>query len=116
MLRERVGLLEVVEEATVDERHEHARSGKPRLHHLPLLVGEVRFRCHLPQYRSTLIARHVDRGAGTRLPGRGSRRLSERKIQARTTPCGCGPLRQRKLSVVSRAWDEERSRRAAYAD
>src|SRR3954453_12732977 len=84
MLRERVGLLDVVEEATVDERHEHARSGKSRLHRLPLLVGEVRFRCHLPQYRSTLIAGHVDRGADTRLPaGRGSRRLSERKIHAR---------------------------------
>src|SRR3954452_3401395 len=70
MLREGVCLLEVVEEATIDERHEHARSGKPRLHRLPLLVGEVRFRCHLPQYRSTLIARHVDRGTDTRLPGR----------------------------------------------
>src|SRR4051794_9101039 len=85
MLREGVGLLEVVEEATIDERHEHARSGKARLHRLPLLVGEVRFPCHLLQYRSTLIAGHIDRGAGTRLPaGRGGRRLSERsRAQAR---------------------------------
>src|SRR5437763_11393207 len=87
MLRESVRLLEVVEEAAIDERHEHARSGNARLHRLPLLVREVRFRCHLLQYRSMLVAGRVERGAAP--PAGGKRERAPQRAVASAIESEC---------------------------